>query len=249
MLRQLLDWRFGAALSLLLSGLDAPAASPPEQAAAAAGSSDVAAELAPMDSSRAGAAPDVLAGPGPAEIPPVDALVVVQEFGTFRISFYREDAPNHVAQFLTLAASGYFDGMTFHRVIPGFLLQTGDPNSRDENRTNDGRGGPDYRLPPEPSRHTHLRGSVSMAWQGDEPGTAGSQWFVTLADLPQIDGQGTVIGEVVEGMDAVDRIAQVSTYRNRNPVWRVVIQEVRLVESVGTAEGIARQPGSSQLSN
>jgi cyclophilin family peptidyl-prolyl cis-trans isomerase len=170
-------------------------------------------------------------GPLPEELPAVDAVVVVRDFGEFRVRLHRDEAPNHVAQFLTLAASGYYDGQSFHRVIPGYLIQTGDPSSRDEDPRNDGEGGPAVRLPEEPVEHTHLRGTVSMAWRGGVPGTAASQWFVTLSDLPALDGRATPIGQVVAGLDVVDRIAQVSTRRNRNPLNRVVIETVRLVET------------------
>jgi cyclophilin family peptidyl-prolyl cis-trans isomerase len=170
--------------------------------------------------------------PAPDSIPALDAVVVVQKFGEFRIRFYREDVPNHVAHFLALAANGFYDGMSFHRVVPGLLIQTGDPASRDEDRWNDGFGAPPYRLPPERSDRTHRAGTVSMAWQPDAPGASGSQWFVSLGELPQLDGHGTPIGEVVEGMDTVNRISQVTTLRNWNPLGRVVIEKVRLVDAL-----------------
>jgi peptidyl-prolyl cis-trans isomerase B (cyclophilin B) len=181
--------------------------------------------------------------PAPATIPALDAVVVVRDFGEFRLRFYREAAPNHVAHFLTLAATGAFDGMSFHRIIPRYLVQIGDPQSRDENLDNDGPGGPDYRLPPEPNDRTHLRGTVSMAWQEDRPGTAGSQWFVTLSDLPELDGRATIIGEVAAGMDVVDRVSQVSTRRNRNPLRRVIVERVTLVPAPEpAAEPDSRDP-------
>jgi peptidyl-prolyl cis-trans isomerase B (cyclophilin B) len=196
--------------------------------------------LAPGQSPDPSAAADPAAEasllPSAESIPPIDALVIVREFGNFRIRFYREDTPNHVAHFLTLAAAGFYDGMSFHRVIPRFLVQTGDPSRRDEDRSNDGTEGPSYSLPPEPNGRTHARGTVSMAWRGKEPGTAGTQWFVTLGDVPELDDQATVIGEVVGGMDTIDRIAQVTTFRDRSPRWRVVIEEIRLVESIAPEE-------------
>lgn len=167
--------------------------------------------------------------PDPAAIPAVEALVTVKDFGEFRIRFQREAAPNHVAHFLTLAATGAFDGMSFHRVIPRFIIQIGDPNSRDESLLNDGFGGPSYRLPSEPNDLTHRRGSVSMAWRGEDPASAGSQWFICLEDLPSLDERATVFGEVSDGMETVERIAQVTTRRNWNPRHRVIVERIELV--------------------
>jgi len=172
--------------------------------------------------------PEAPAFPSPEEIPAVEAVVVVPRFGEFRIRFFRDEVPNHVAAFLTLAGSGFYDGMSFHRVIPRYLIQTGDPASRDEDLRNDGAGGPGWSLPSEPTSRTHLRGTVSMAWRDDDPGSAGSQWFVVLSDLPSLDGRATPIGEVVEGMEIVDRISQAPTHRNRNPLHRVIVEQVRL---------------------
>ena len=166
--------------------------------------------------------------PRPADIPVVDVVVDVREFGEFRIAFYRQDAPNHVAHFLTLVAEGFYDGLAFHRVIPELLIQTGDPRHReggDPGRTRDSGG---IRLPPEPGEQPVQRGSVVMAWRGSEPGTAGTQWFVSLGDFPEMR-EGTVIGEVVTGMDVVDQISQVSTWPDRVPYHRVTIESMRLV--------------------
>jgi peptidyl-prolyl cis-trans isomerase B (cyclophilin B) len=178
-------------------------------------------------SALASAAPAQPPFPDSSAIPPLDAIVRVQEFGEFRIAFYRDEVPNHVAHFLSLAAAGFYDGLSFHRVVPGLLVQTGDPNSRDDDRANDGSGSGGFLLPPEPSGREILRGIVVMAWRGPEPGTAGSQWFVSLGDFPAMR-EGTPIGEVVQGMDVVDRISQVSTFRDRSPLHRVVIESIRL---------------------
>jgi peptidyl-prolyl cis-trans isomerase B (cyclophilin B) len=168
--------------------------------------------------------------PDPASIPDVEALVTVKDYGEFRIRFHREAAPNHVAHFLTLVATGAYDGMSFHRVIPRFIIQIGDPNSRDEDLHNDGPGGPDYRLPPEPNDLTHRRGTVSMARRGEDPASGGSQWFICLEDLPALDERATVFGEVSAGMDTVDRISQVTTRRNWNPRRRVIVEKIELVD-------------------
>jgi peptidyl-prolyl cis-trans isomerase B (cyclophilin B) len=165
-------------------------------------------------------------------IPAVDVVVTVENFGDFRIRLDRDRVPNHVAAFLSLAASGAYDNLGFHRIIPDYLVQIGDPTSRDEDPGNDGSTVPEWRIPAEPTDATHVRGTVSMAWLGNDPGSAGSQWFVTLSDLPQLDGHATPIGEVVEGMDVVEGISQVSTFRNRHPLRLVRVESVELVAAV-----------------
>jgi cyclophilin family peptidyl-prolyl cis-trans isomerase len=172
--------------------------------------------------------------PDPASIPAVDAIVVVKDFGEFRIRFYRDEAPNHVAQFLSLVAEGYYDHLSFHRVLPDLLIQAGDPATRKGDREPDAEESP-YRLPPEPTERPILRGTVAMAWNESTPGTAATQWFVSLGDFPEMQ-DGTVIGEVVEGMDVVDRVSQVSTFATRVPFKRVDIEEIRLARSLTTEE-------------
>lgn len=173
-------------------------------------------------------AADPVSPPRPVDIPAVDAVVDVREFGEFRIAFYREDAPNHVAHFLTLVAEGFYDRLSFHRVIPELLIQTGDPRHREGRDPAEARDSGGFRLPLEPGERAVRRGAVVMAWRGSEPGTAGTQWFVSLGDFPEMR-EGTVIGEVVTGMDVVDRISQVSTWPDRVPYHRVAIDSVRLV--------------------
>ena len=166
--------------------------------------------------------------PSPLDVPPLEAVVVVPEFGEFRIRFTRDETPNHVAHFLTLAAQGFYDGLEIHRVIPGYLIQTGNPSTR-EGASPDSTGtGPAYRLPPEPTERHHTAGTVSMAWVDDRAGTAGSQWFVTLADIPDLDGRATPIGWVSEGFEVVEGIAQVTTHRDRRPRHRVLVETIRL---------------------
>lgn len=177
-----------------------------------------------------------------ADIAPVDVVVTVADFGEFRIRLDPDRVPNHVATFLALAASGAYDSLGFHRIIPGYLVQTGDPTSRDNDSGNDGVTRPDWRIPEEPTEATHVRGTVSMAWLGQDPGSAGSQWFVTLADLPQLDGYGTPIGEVVEGMEVLEGISQVSTFRNRHPLRIVRVESVALVAA---APDSATGPGDA----
>jgi peptidyl-prolyl cis-trans isomerase B (cyclophilin B) len=166
--------------------------------------------------------------PAPAPVPPVDVRVVVAEFGEFVIRLDAERVPNAASLFLTLASSGAFDGLTFHRVIPGLLIQTGDPWTRDDDASNDESTAPPWSLPAEATTRTHTRGTVSFAWRNTDSSSGGMQWFVTLEDTPALDGRATPIGQVVDGMDVVDRIAQVSTFRDRRPVHAVRIQAVKL---------------------
>ena len=116
--------------------------------------------------------------------------------GHFIIQLLPDLAPEHVNSFVFLARDKFFNGTTFHRVLPGFVAQGGDP-------TGTGRGGPGYTVPLEASQEPFVRGVVGMA-RSNDPDSAGSQWFVTLGDAPNLNGQYTVIGKVVQGMDVVD---------------------------------------------
>ncbi|MEK7248225.1 MAG: peptidylprolyl isomerase [Chloroflexota bacterium] len=119
--------------------------------------------------------------------------------GEFKINLRPDLAPKHVASFVFLANEGYFDGVTFHRVLPGFVAQTGDP-------TGSGSGGPGYNIPAEfTTAVKYTRGIVGMA-RSTAPDSAGSQWFVTYGNAPNLDGAYTIFGEVTEGMDVVDCI-------------------------------------------
>ncbi|MFN8176431.1 MAG: peptidylprolyl isomerase [bacterium] len=173
-------------------------------------------------------APSQAAPPAPAPVPPVDVRVAVAEFGEFVIHLDTERVPNAASLFLTLASSGAFDGLAFHRVIPGLLIQTGDPWTRDDDAANDDSTAPPWSLPSEATTRTHTRGTVSFAWRNTDSSSGGMQWFVALEDTPALDGRATPIGQVVDGMDVVDRIAQVSTFRDRRPVHAVRIQSTKL---------------------
>jgi cyclophilin family peptidyl-prolyl cis-trans isomerase len=164
----------------------------------------------------------------PAPVPDLEATVVVTDFGEFTVRLDVEAARNAAALFLSLAQVDAFDGLAFHRVVPRLLIQTGDPRTRDDDPANDGDGAPPWRLPPEPAARTHARGTVSLAWRDDDPASAGMQWFVTLSEVPALDGRATPFGEVVRGLDVVDRIAQVSTFRDGRPLRPVRIEDVRL---------------------
>ena len=138
--------------------------------------------------------------------------VIETAVGTIVIEFFPGDAPNHVKNWKKLARMGFYDGTTFHRTVPGFMIQGGDPNSMDDDPYNDGAGGPGWNVDAEFNDRKHLRGIVSMA-RGLSINSAGSQFFICLDDLPWLDRQYTIFGEVVEGMSTVDAIIR----RPRDP--------------------------------
>src|SRR6185369_8256060 len=125
--------------------------------------------------------------------------------GKIVLKFYPDVAPNHVANFKKLAKDGFYNGTIFHRVIPGFMIQGGDPNTKSEDRSRHGIGGSGQNLKAEFNSKPHVRGTLSMARSMD-PNSASSQFFICVAASQQLNGQYTVFGEVVEGMDVVDKI-------------------------------------------
>lgn len=124
--------------------------------------------------------------------------------GDIRIEFFPNDAPNHVAAFIELARKGFYDGTKFHRVVPGFVVQGGDPLSKADDPMV-GTGGPGYRLKAEFNARKHLDGTLAMARSAD-PDSAGSQFYICLGPQPALDGQYTVFGQVIDGMDVVRSI-------------------------------------------
>ena len=156
-----------------------------------------------------------------------DVAVIETRFGKITFRFFTEDAPKTVENFEKLAASGFYNGTTFHRVIPGFVIQGGDPNTRDDGRSNDGMGGPGYTIPAEFNSHKHLRGTVAMA-RGADPNSAGSQFYICVAPQPGLDGKYTVFGQVVEGMNVVDKVVRVKTDPRDNPIEPVVMETVSI---------------------
>jgi len=118
-----------------------------------------------------------------------------------------ELAPEHVRNFVKLTKEGFYDGTLFHRVIPGFMIQGGDPNTKDPNKKSQwGMGGPGYTIKAEFNSRSHLRGILSMA-RATDPDSAGSQFFIMHKDSTFLDNEYTVFGEVIEGMETVDKIA------------------------------------------
>ena len=139
---------------------------------------------------------------------PDEVAVLETSKGKIVFEFYPDLAPLHVANFKKLANAGFYNGTTFHRVLTGFVIQGGDPNSKDDNPYNDGTGGPPYKVKAEFSDYKHVHGTLSMARSGS-PNSAGSQFFICLGRTAHLDGKYTVFGQVIEGLDIVDKIGAV----------------------------------------
>ncbi len=138
-------------------------------------------------------------------------------FGKISFKLIPELAPETVRNFEKLAREGFYDGTLFHRVIPGFMIQGGDPNTKTDNKGSWGTGGPGYNIKAEFSSRSHLRGIVSMA-RSQDPDSAGSQFFIVTADSTFLDRQYTVFGEVTEGMDVADKIVNLERDGNDCPL-------------------------------
>ena len=142
--------------------------------------------------------------------------------GTIEIEFMPDKAPGHVKNFIDLAKKGFYDGTTFHRVIPGFMIQGGDPNTKDAkgSRGRHGTGGPGYQIKAEFNDTPHKRGVLSMARSG-HPDSAGSQFFIVVNDSPHLDRQYTAFGRVVSGLEVVDKIVSAPRDPRDNPKERI----------------------------
>ena len=163
-----------------------------------------------------------------------DVAVISTNFGEMIVEFYPDIAPMHVDSFVALANEEYFNGTTFHRVIPGFMIQGGDPNSRNENKATHGTGGragkffgigneedpSTWLIPQEFNDTPHVKGILSMA-RTNEPNSASSQFFICHDNAIFLDNNYTVFGKVVEGLDIIDQIATVAKDQNDNPLERV----------------------------
>ena len=146
--------------------------------------------------------------------------VIHTKFGDITLKFYPESAPNHVKNFIELAEKGFYNGTTFHRVVPKFVIQGGDPNTKNPDRSKHGMGGPGYSVKAEFSNKPHKRGTLSMA-RSAHPDSAGSQFFICVADAPFLDGKYTVFGEAVTGMEVVDKIVAQPRDANDNPTDKI----------------------------
>lgn len=142
------------------------------------------------------------------------------QFGSMQLRLFADTAPGHVENFIKLTREGFYDGTIFHRVIPGFMIQGGDPNTRDQDKSRYGTGGPGYSIKAEFSDLPHKRGVLSMARSRD-PDSAGSQFFIVVEDARFLDGQYTVFGEVTSGMEVADKIVSQERDARDNPLQRI----------------------------
>jgi cyclophilin family peptidyl-prolyl cis-trans isomerase len=158
-----------------------------------------------------------------------EVAVIETTHGTIKLEFFEDKAPGHVKNFKDLANKNFFDGTTFHRIIPGFMIQGGDPNSKSDNRSTHGTGGPGHTVDAEFNDVKHERGILSMA-RSQDPNSAGSQFFICVNDAFFLDGQYTAFGKVIEGMDVADKIVNESRDSNDNPDQRMEMKSVAIVE-------------------
>ena len=156
--------------------------------------------------------------------PPPDPrpkAIIKTKFGDIEMKFYSDVAPNHVDNFIKLAKSGFYNGTIFHRVIPGFMIQGGDPNTKHTlNKEAYGQGGPGYSVKAEFSDVPHKRGIVSMA-RATDPDTAGSQFFIVVEDSLSLDRKYSVFGEVIKGIGVADKIVNLPKNERDLPNERV----------------------------
>ena len=155
------------------------------------------------------------------EAPKGPRAIIKTKFGDIEIKFYPDVAPKHVENFIKLAKSGFYNGTIFHRVIPGFMIQGGDPNTKDTLKKDIyGQGGPGYAVKAEFSDIPHKRGIVSMARAAD-PDSAGSQFFIVVEDSRFLDRKYSVFGEVTKGIGVADKIVNLTRDERDNPKERV----------------------------
>jgi len=166
--------------------------------------------------------------------PSSEVAVIKTNEGEMVIEFWSDAAPKTVENFKKLARSGFYDGTTFHRIVKGFMIQGGDPNSKDPAKENSfGQGGPGYKIKAEFNNHSHERGVISMA-RGPDPDSAGSQFFICLAPVARLDGQYTTFGKLIKGDDVLEKIGDTPVTRNSmgensKPTKRVMIESVKIV--------------------
>ena len=154
--------------------------------------------------------------------------VISTKFGDIEIRFFPDKAPKHVENFTKLAKEGFYDGTLFHRVIPGFMIQGGDPNTKGEDKSRYGMGGPGHKVQAEFNDRPHVRGVVSMA-RSQDPDSAGSQFFIVVKDSNFLDGKYTVFGEVVSGIEVADKIVSQPRDSRDNPQERIEMK-IRITE-------------------
>ncbi len=169
---------------------------------------------APVAAAEKAPAPKAEASKGP-------RAIIKTKFGDMEVKFFQDIAPMHVENFIKLAKEGFYNGTIFHRVIPGFMIQGGDPNTKDSLRKDSyGQGGPGYTVKAEFSDIPHKRGILSMA-RAAEPDTAGSQFFIVVEDSRFLDHKYTVFGEVTKGIGVADKIVNLPRDERDNPKERI----------------------------
>ncbi|MEK6374426.1 MAG: peptidylprolyl isomerase [Acidobacteriota bacterium] len=156
--------------------------------------------------------------------------------GEIDIRFFPDVAPNHVKNFIDLAEKGFYNGTKFHRVIPGFMIQGGDPNTISGDPSTWGGGGSDKKVAAEFNSVKHKRGIVSMARPGD-PNGASSQFFIMVNDYPSLDGQYSVFGQVTKGMDVADKIVGARTGQQDRPLQPTSIEKIVIREATAGEKG------------
>ena len=157
-----------------------------------------------------------------------EIAVIETTLGNIELEFLEDVAPGHTKNFKDLANKGFYDGTIFHRVIPGFMIQGGDPNSKSEDRSGHGTGGPGYTIKAEFNDTPHDRGVLSMA-RSQDPNSAGSQFYIVVKDSHFLDGQYTAFGRVINGMDVADKIVDSPRDARDNPNDRIEMKSVKIV--------------------
>ncbi len=147
------------------------------------------------------------------------------KYGNMEVRFFPDKAPNHVKNFIKLAKEGFYDGTIFHRVIPGFVIQGGDPNTKGANTATYGMGGPGYTVDAEFNDIPHKRGILSMA-RSNDPDSAGSQFFVVVGDASFLDGKYTVFGELTSGLEVAETIVALPRDTRDMPRERVEMKVI-----------------------
>src|SRR5437660_6840332 len=163
-----------------------------------------------------------------------EVAVIKTNEGEMVLQFWTDAAPNTIENFKKLARQGFYDGTIFHRIVKDFMIQGGDPNSKDPAKENSyGQGGPDYKIKAEFNDHPHDRGVISMARAAD-PDSAGSQFFICLAPVHRLDHQYTTFGTLIRGDNVLEKIGNTPVERNAQgepskPTKRVVIESIKIV--------------------
>ena len=163
-----------------------------------------------------------------------EVAVIKTSEGEMAVQFWSDAAPKTIENFKKLARSGFYDGTIFHRIVKGFMIQGGDPNSKDPKKENSyGTGDPGYKIKAEFNDHSHDRGVLSMA-RSQDPDSAGSQFFICLAPVTRLDHQYTTFGKLIKGDDVLEKIGNTdvtmsSSGENSKPTKRVVVESVKIV--------------------